>query len=70
MADLPIETIRVGMLADAHGGDVAGVRAILMRQQAMGWLRIVTMDDEMAIVQWTNTRMAKILSGAPEVGDE
>lgn len=62
----PVETIRIWMLAESHGGDVAGVKALLMRQQEMGLLQILAMDDDVAIIKWRDARMAAVLSGYPE----
>ena len=58
-----VETIRIGMLGQGDPERLAFAKHILRIQEAEGLFTILFMDDEEALVAWTDRGLASPLSG-------
>jgi hypothetical protein len=38
------------------------VQERVRHQETLGWFRIISMDDETAVIQWTNSKMAMLFA--------
>lgn len=57
------ERIRIGMLSYGDPDRLAALKDLMREQEAMGWHRIVEMDDEVCIIEYTNAKIARVLGG-------
>lgn len=59
---LPTETIRIGMIARGRPHALAFIKETMRHEEAMGWFRIIHIDDDLAVIQWTDASKARVLA--------
>jgi hypothetical protein len=59
------ETLRLGRLANGNPAKLAQLKELVRAQERMGVFTILSMDDDTAVIAYTNSRFAEIMGAEP-----
>jgi hypothetical protein len=62
------ETLRISRLSDGDPVKIARIHELMRAQERMGYFRIISMNDDVAVIDFTDHRFAEIM-GAQPLGD-
>jgi len=64
MSSTPIEKVRIAYMAAGDLKVLAELQQTIRWQEAAGMIRVISMDDEIALMQWVDPIKAALFSSA------
>ena len=62
MINTPFATIRIGMLSGGDSKRLKKIKQSMRGQESAGWLKILFMDNEYALVRYLDDGLARVMT--------